>query len=85
MLGFSPSLNFTMHTLVNVTNFVNREDFSMLMVEKFSALMTHYSFPQVWEFDQGHQRWLPVAELVLPEEKGDQVFAVAWAPNIGRY
>jgi hypothetical protein len=39
---------------------------------------------QVWEFDQAHQRWLPVAELTLPEDKGDQVYAVAWAPNIGR-
>jgi len=41
-------------------------------------------FAQVWEFDQAHQRWLPVAELSLPEDKGDQVYAVAWAPNIGR-
>ncbi|XP_054808542.1 protein SEH1 [Prosopis cineraria] len=39
---------------------------------------------KVWEFDQAHQRWLPVAELALPEDKGDQVYAVAWAPNIGR-
>lgn len=41
-------------------------------------------FVQVWEFDQAHRRWLPVAELALPEDKGDQVYAVAWAPNIGR-
>ena len=41
-------------------------------------------FPQVWEFDQDHQRWLPVAELALHGDKGDQVFTVAWAPNIGR-
>ncbi|GER41490.1 transducin/WD40 repeat-like superfamily protein [Striga asiatica] len=40
--------------------------------------------PKVWEFDLDHQRWLPVAELSLPEDKGDQVYAVAWAPNIGR-
>ncbi|XP_061374135.1 protein SEH1 [Gastrolobium bilobum] len=39
---------------------------------------------KVWEFDQAHQRWIPVAELALPEDKGDQVYAVAWAPNIGR-
>ncbi|XP_024026951.1 protein SEH1 isoform X2 [Morus notabilis] len=39
---------------------------------------------QVWEFDQAHQRWLPVAELALPGNKGDQVYSVAWAPNIGR-
>lgn len=39
---------------------------------------------QVWEFDQDHQRWLPVAELALPGDKGDHVYSVAWAPNIGR-
>ncbi|KAL0015971.1 hypothetical protein SO802_003040 [Lithocarpus litseifolius] len=39
---------------------------------------------KVWEFDQAHQRWLPVAELALPGDKGDQVHAVTWAPNIGR-
>ncbi|KAJ0106566.1 hypothetical protein Patl1_17553 [Pistacia atlantica] len=38
----------------------------------------------VWEFDQAHNRWLPVAELASPEDKGDPVYAVAWAPNIGR-
>ncbi|CAI9762568.1 unnamed protein product [Fraxinus pennsylvanica] len=36
-----------------------------------------------WEFDQDHQRWLPVAELASPDDKNDHVFAVAWAPNIG--
>ncbi|KAJ4838002.1 epoxide hydrolase, soluble (sEH) [Turnera subulata] len=39
---------------------------------------------KVWEFDEAHQRWLPVAELALPVDKSDQVFAVSWAPNIGR-
>lgn len=39
---------------------------------------------KVWEFDQAHQRWLPVAELASPDDKGDRVYAVAWAPNIGR-
>ncbi|KAG5531409.1 hypothetical protein RHGRI_026137 [Rhododendron griersonianum] len=39
---------------------------------------------QVREFDQDHQRWLPITELALPEEKGDPIYAVAWAPNIGR-
>lgn len=39
---------------------------------------------QVWEFDQDHQRWLPVAELAESGDKGDQVYIVAWAPNIGR-
>lgn len=40
---------------------------------------------QVWEFDLDHQRWSPVAELASAEDKGEQVYAVAWAPNIGRY
>ncbi|CAI0441608.1 unnamed protein product [Linum tenue] len=39
---------------------------------------------KVWEFDLDHQRWVPVAELALPEDRKDQVFSVAWAPNIGR-
>lgn len=50
----------------------------------FTSLACDTFPPQVWEFDQAHQRWLPVAELALPEDKGDQVYAVAWAPNIGR-
>nr|XP_043629079.1 protein SEH1 [Erigeron canadensis] len=40
--------------------------------------------PKVWEFDQDHQRWLPVAELAEPGDKEDQVYCVAWASNIGR-
>ncbi|XP_074317569.1 protein SEH1 [Silene latifolia] len=40
--------------------------------------------PKVWEFDQMHQRWLPVAELALAEDSGESVHSVAWAPNIGR-
>ncbi|CAL1373554.1 unnamed protein product [Linum trigynum] len=39
---------------------------------------------KVWEFDLDHQRWVPVGELALPEDRKDQVFSVAWAPNIGR-
>lgn len=39
---------------------------------------------KVWVFDQAHHRWLPVAELALSLDKSDQVFAVAWAPNVGR-
>ncbi|CAN1743826.1 Protein SEH1 [Linum perenne] len=39
---------------------------------------------KVWEFDPDHQRWVPVAELALPEDRNDQVFCVAWAANIGR-
>lgn len=50
----------------------------------FNSDVPHLNSSKVWEFDQDHQRWLPVAELALPEEKGDQVFAVAWSPNIGR-
>ncbi|KAL8536314.1 hypothetical protein ACS0TY_011802 [Phlomoides rotata] len=40
--------------------------------------------PKVWEFDLDHQRWLPVAELSLPDDQVDEVYAVSWAPNIGR-
>ncbi|KAI3523938.1 hypothetical protein L1887_02461 [Cichorium endivia] len=36
------------------------------------------------QFDQDHQRWLPIAELADNADKGDQVFFVAWDPNIGR-
>ncbi|CAN0908781.1 Protein SEH1 [Linum grandiflorum] len=39
---------------------------------------------KVWEFDLDHQRWVPVAELALPEDINNQVFCVAWAANIGR-
>ncbi|KAF3334998.1 protein SEH1 [Carex littledalei] len=39
---------------------------------------------KIWEFDEAHHRWIMVGELALPEEKGDGVNAVAWAPNIGR-
>lgn len=50
----------------------------------FNSNTPELNSSKVWEFDQAHQRWLPVAELSLPEDKGDQVYAVAWAPNIGR-
>ncbi|KAH1157112.1 hypothetical protein GYH30_029751 [Glycine max] len=50
----------------------------------FNSNTPELNSSKVWEFDQAHQRWLPVAELALPEDKGDQVYAVAWAPNIGR-
>lgn len=52
---------------------------------KNCTLQLNVIFPaQVWEFDQAHHRWLPVAELALTAEKGDEVYAVAWAQNIGR-
>ncbi|XP_009613245.2 protein SEH1 [Nicotiana tomentosiformis] len=50
----------------------------------FNSDMPHMNSSKVWEFDQDHQRWLPVAELALPADKGDPVSTVAWAPNIGR-
>ncbi|KAK7406061.1 hypothetical protein VNO78_07677 [Psophocarpus tetragonolobus] len=50
----------------------------------FNSNTSELNSSKVWEFDQAHQRWLPVAELALPEDKGDEVHAVAWAPNIGR-
>ncbi|KAK9275705.1 hypothetical protein L1049_022972 [Liquidambar formosana] len=50
----------------------------------FNSDITQLNSSKVWEFDKAHQRWLPVAELALPGDKGDQVYAVAWAPNFGR-
>ncbi|KAJ3670924.1 hypothetical protein LUZ60_008350 [Juncus effusus] len=50
----------------------------------FNSDSAQLNSPKIWEFEEAHQRWLPVAELALPEEKGDSVNAVAWAPNIGR-
>ncbi|KAG9448409.1 hypothetical protein H6P81_014537 [Aristolochia fimbriata] len=43
-----------------------------------------FNSSKVWEFDEAYQRWLPVADLTLPEESGDPVYAIGWAPNIGR-
>ncbi|KAI8571048.1 hypothetical protein RHMOL_Rhmol01G0086800 [Rhododendron molle] len=45
-------------------------------------VLTSLAYHVTWTHD--HQRWLSVAELALPEEKGDPIYAVAWAPNIGR-
>ncbi|KAG4171831.1 Nucleoporin seh1-A [Gossypium arboreum] len=50
----------------------------------FNSDTPQLNSPKVWEFDPAHQRWLPVAELALPGDKGDQIYSVAWAPNIGR-
>ncbi|KAL5718949.1 epoxide hydrolase [Ranunculus cassubicifolius] len=50
----------------------------------FNSELSQFNSSKVWEFDEAHQRWLPVAELALPGDKGDPVHAVAWAPNIGR-
>ncbi|OMO79738.1 hypothetical protein CCACVL1_13480 [Corchorus capsularis] len=50
----------------------------------FNSNTPQLNSPKVWEFDAAHQRWLPVAELASPGDKGDQVYCVAWAPNIGR-
>lgn len=50
----------------------------------FNSDIPQLNSSKVWEFDQVHQRWLPVAELALPEDSGVPVYAVAWAPNIGR-
>ncbi|KAE9450809.1 hypothetical protein C3L33_17291, partial [Rhododendron williamsianum] len=46
-----------------------------------SAIGWIYPYGKVWEFDQDHQRWLAVAELALPEEKGNPIYVVAWAPK----
>ncbi|XAR55123.1 hypothetical protein NMG60_11030522 [Bertholletia excelsa] len=50
----------------------------------FNSSVAQLNSAKVWEFDQDHQRWLPVAELSSPGENADPVYAVAWAPNIGR-
>ncbi|KAI3979248.1 hypothetical protein MKX01_007724 [Papaver californicum] len=50
----------------------------------FNSDLPQFCSSKVWEFDEAHQRWLPVAELALAGDKGDQVHSVAWAPNIGR-
>lgn len=50
----------------------------------FNSELPQFNSSKVWEFDEAHQRWLPVAELALPEDRGDQVYVVAWALNIGR-
>ncbi|GAV65791.1 WD40 domain-containing protein [Cephalotus follicularis] len=50
----------------------------------FNSDIQNLNSSKVWEFDQTHQRWLPVAELASPGNKGDRVSGVAWAPNIGR-
>ncbi|VFQ67707.1 unnamed protein product [Cuscuta campestris] len=61
-----------------------RETQQSSFVLGFNSDTPQLNSSKVWEFDQDHQRWLPVAELALPSDKGDQVFAIAWAPNIGR-
>eukprot|EP00257_Ricinus_communis_P000387 XP_002509937.2 protein SEH1 [Ricinus communis] len=60
------------------------ENQDLSFVLGFNSDTPQLNSSKVWEFDQAHQRWLPVAELALPADKSDQVFAVAWAPNIGR-
>lgn len=50
----------------------------------FNSDTPQLNSPKVWEFDEDHQRWLPVAELAEPGDTADQVYALAWAPNIGR-
>ncbi|KAL4204137.1 hypothetical protein AMTRI_Chr01g108220 [Amborella trichopoda] len=50
----------------------------------FNSDLPQFNSSKIWEFDETHQRWQPVAELALPGDEGDQVHALAWAPNIGR-
>ncbi|GLT78121.1 hypothetical protein SLA2020_496670 [Shorea laevis] len=50
----------------------------------FNSNTPQLNSSKVWEFDPAHQRWLPVAELASAGDKGDQVYSVTWAPNIGR-
>ncbi|WOK99357.1 protein SEH1 isoform X2 [Canna indica] len=50
----------------------------------FSSDLPQFNSSKIWEFEEAHQRWIPVTELALPGDDGDKVDAVAWAPNIGR-
>ncbi|KAJ0986204.1 hypothetical protein J5N97_004560 [Dioscorea zingiberensis] len=50
----------------------------------YNSDLSQFNSPKIWEFEEAHQRWVPVAELALPGDKGDRVHAVAWALNIGR-
>ncbi|GJM93887.1 hypothetical protein PR202_ga10480 [Eleusine coracana subsp. coracana] len=50
----------------------------------FNSDSPHFNCCKIWEFEEAHQRWLPLVELGSPDDKGGAVCAVAWAPNIGR-
>ncbi|XP_047059165.1 protein SEH1-like [Lolium rigidum] len=50
----------------------------------FNSDSPYFNSCKIWEFEQAHQRWLPLIELGSAEDKGDRVHSVAWAPNIGR-
>ncbi|KAG5531893.1 hypothetical protein RHGRI_026489 [Rhododendron griersonianum] len=67
------------HDQIDIENILAKIIFRLIQ----KILMTDRCL-QVWEFDQDHQRWLAVAELALPEEKGNPIYVVAWAPNIFR-
>lgn len=61
------------------------ENQQLSFVVGFNSDIPQLNSAKVWEFDQMHQRWLPVAGLASSEDNGgDPVHAVAWAPNIGR-
>uniref|UniRef100_A0A1J3DQH8 Protein SEH1 n=1 Tax=Noccaea caerulescens TaxID=107243 RepID=A0A1J3DQH8_NOCCA len=65
-------------------NPVRSEEQEPSFVLAFSSDSPHLNSSKIWEFDEAHNRWLAVAELASPEDKGDPVYAVSWAPNIGR-
>ncbi|TVU03212.1 hypothetical protein EJB05_51243 [Eragrostis curvula] len=50
----------------------------------FNSDSPHFNSCKIWEFEEAHQRWLPLVELGSPNDMGDRVCDVAWAPNIGR-
>lgn len=50
----------------------------------YNSDLSQVNSPKIWEFEESHQRWLPVAELASPGDRDDRVHTVAWAPNIGR-
>ncbi|XP_020250512.1 protein SEH1 isoform X2 [Asparagus officinalis] len=50
----------------------------------YNSDLSQFNSPKIWEFEEAHQRWLPVAELCSPGDGDDRVYAIGWAPNIGR-
>ncbi|CAA7041882.1 unnamed protein product [Microthlaspi erraticum] len=65
-------------------NPVRSEEQEPSFVLAFNSDSPYLNSSKIWEFDEAHNRWLAVAELASPEDKGDPVYAVSWAPNIGR-
>ncbi|XP_057818157.2 protein SEH1 isoform X2 [Cryptomeria japonica] len=50
----------------------------------FNSNLPYFNVAKIWEFMEVHQHWHPTAEFIVPGEDADQVYAISWAPNIGR-